>query len=230
MAIGEVAMYSTDLSTIDLTTFEETVLTVDLIPSRRMLADGISNVVCALRRIGVGDLGDLRRLLRDKARYSDLAVNLEVSEQYLTVLNREVNAYVSKPVPLARLGVFTDRELESLRSAGVTSSKTLYERCSLTSERTNLVDELGLDRIRLELALDLSDLVRINGVGPSFARFLRDLGIRGPHEFNAIDPTDVLDRYRESIAAEATPGPDLRIEDLEYCRRFSQHLSDDIER
>lgn len=223
-------MYSTDLTTISLETFEEDILSVDLIPSRRVLADRISDVVPALADRGVEDLEGLRRLLREKHGYPDLAVELGVDEQYLTVLNREVNAYVSKSVSLDRLGVFTDAELESLHTAGITSSRALYERCCRAAERAEFRAELGLDEKRLALAVDLGDLVRINGVGPAFARFLHDLGIQGPRDLNSIDSTDVLDRYHESIAAAPTPGPSLRLEDLEYCRRFSLHLSDDVER
>lgn len=223
-------MYSTDLSTISLESFEETILSVDPIPSRRLLADGISDVVSALADKDVNDLEALRRLLRDNCDYPDLAVELGVDEPYLMVLNREVNAYRSKPVPLARLSVLTDVELESLGTVGVTSTKTLYERCCRASERLLLSAELGLDEKRLALAVDLSNLVRINGVGPAFARFLHDLGVRGPHDFTSIDAAAVLDRYHESIAASSTRGPTLRLEDLEYCRRFSLHLSDDLER
>ena len=223
-------MYSTDLTTISLESFEETILTIDLLPSRRLLADGISAVVPGLSRMGVENLEDLRRLLRDKRRYADLAAGLGVDETYLAVLNREVNAYVSKALPLAQLGALTDQELQRLKKAGITSTRALFERCLLVSERVSLSANLGIDDDRLDLAVDLSDLVRINGVGPSFARFLRDLGVCGPHDFNSIDATDVLDRYHESIAGASTPGPRLRLEDLEYCRRFSLHLSNDVER
>lgn len=223
-------MYSTDLTTISLESFEETILTIDLLPSRRLLADGISAVVPGLSRMRVENLEDLRRLLRDKRRYADLAAGLGVDEKYLTVLNREVNAYVSKSVPLAQLGALTDEELQRLKKAGITSTRALFERCCSVSERVSLSTDLGIDDDRLDRAVDLSDLVRINGVGPSFARFLRDLGVRGPHDFKAIVPSEVLDRYHESIASSSARGPTLRLEDLEYCRRFSLHLSDDVER
>ncbi len=223
-------MYSVDLATIPLETFEETILTIDLLPSRRLLADGISAVVPGLRRMSVENLEDLRRLLSDKRHYADLAAGLGVDEKYVTVLNREVNAYVSKPIPLSHLDVLTDPELGRLMDAGITSTRSLYERGSSRSEREALATDHGIDGDRLALAVDLSNLVRINGVGPAFARFLHELGVRGPHDFNSIEPTEVLDRYHESIALASTPGPNLRIEDLEYCRRFSRHLSDEIER
>ena len=222
-------MYSTDLTTVSLDAFEQTILTIDLLPSRKVLAEGISDVVPELKRMGINTLEDLRALLRDKGRYSELAAGLSVDEKYLTVLNREVNSYVSKSVALAQLEVFTEPELERLRLARIRSTKALYERCTLPSDRQEIATELNLDDERLAQALELSDLVRINGVGPAFAHFLRDLGVRSPSDFNGADPLDVLDRYRKSIGVRSSSGPELRLEDLEYCRRFSLRLGNDIE-
>ena len=222
-------MYSTDLTSISLDAFERTILTIDLLPSRKMLAEGISDVVPELELIGVNTLEDLRGLLRDKGRYSELAAGLSVDEHYLTVLNREVNSYVSKPLPLAQLDVFTKPELERLRLVGIRSTKALYERCTLPSDRHAIALEHDLDGERLTCALELSDLVRINGVGPAFAHFLRNIGVRSPRDFNSIDPLEVLERYRQFVGESSTSGPELRLEDLEYCRRFSSSLSDDIE-
>ncbi len=222
-------MYSTDLTSISLDAFEQTILTIDLIPSRKMLAEGISDVVPELKVMGINTLEDLRGLLRDKEHYPELAAGLSVDEHYLTVLNREVNSYVSKPVSLAQLDVFTEPELERLHLAGIRSTKALYERCTLRSDREVMVIDHDLDGERLTRSLELSDLVRINGVGPAFAHFLRDLGVRSPRDFNSIDPLEILERYRQSVGEGSTAGPALRLEDIEYCRRFSSGLSNDIE-
>jgi hypothetical protein len=222
-------MYSTDLTSISLDAFEETILTIDLLPSRMMLAEEITDVVPELKRMGIDNLEDLRGLLRDKARYAELAASLSVDEKYLIVLNREVNSYVSKPVSLSQLDVFEEPELERLRMARIRSTKELYERCALPSERRAVAVEHDLDGKPLARALALSDLIRINGVGPAFAHFLSSLGVRSPRDFNSTDPLEILERYRHSVGDGAASGPELRLEDLEYCRRFSLHLSNDIE-
>jgi hypothetical protein len=222
-------MYSTDLTAISLDAFEETILTIDLLPSRRMLAGRITGVVPQLKRMGINNLEDLRGRLRDKGRYGELAAGLSVDEEYLTVLNREVNSYVSKPVSLTQLDVFEQPELERLRLARIRSTKDLYESCARPADRQSIALEHDLDDQRLAQALELSDLVRINGVGPAFAHFLRGLGIRSPRDFNSTDPLEILERYRRSVGKGAALGPELRLEDLDYCRRFSLRLSNDIE-
>jgi nucleotidyltransferase/DNA polymerase involved in DNA repair len=125
---------------------------------------------------------------------------------------------------LVNLETFSESELDRLRTIGVVSTKDLYERCPTRSERAELAQQTGLTEEQLTAALELVNLVRINGVGPAFARFLRDLGIRSPQDFLQTDSTDILRRYQEKQENAAT----LRVEDLEYCRRFCVGLASDI--
>ncbi len=219
-------MYSTDLSQISLVAFEETLLTVDLLPSRRALADHISAVVPRLEELGVEHLEDLRKLLADKRGHEQLAGELAADPEYVRLLNREVNSYRSKPLPLAKLDVFTEGELERLVAVGIRSTKDLYERTGLPAQRSALL-RVGLDGRRLLAALELSNLVRINGVGPSFARFFRDLGMCGPEDVLEMETREIIARYEESVA-DNPDQPKLRVEDIEYCKRFARWLSEDI--
>ena len=219
-------MYSIDLNAISLEEFAKTLVSVELLPSRRVLADHIERIVPTLRDLGVKDLADLKGELRNKKRYPELARALDVDEQYVVLLNREVNSYQSKPIPLANLDVFTAAELDALAAAGIASTKHFYERCAARADREILIVELELDETRVGRALALSNLVRINGVGPAFAHFLLGLGVRGPQAFLEATSAEVLARYEREAGSDAVK---LRIEDLEYIRRYSRGLASDIE-
>lgn len=220
------ADYSIDLSTISLAQFEQTLLSVELLPSRRVLADHITAVARKLTERGIEDLSALKKLLAAKRRYPELAADLGVDAEFLTVLNREVNSYVSKPVPLAKLGCLHASELDALESLAVRSTKDLYERSAAKEARAVLVNEFGIDRDRLDHALKLANLVRINGVGPAFASFLLDAGVTDPRDFLGRDLEQMVVEYQRSVGDNA---PKLRIEDLEYVQRYCRGLSSDIE-
>ena len=220
--------YPLDLSTISLERFQEILTTFELLPSRKVLADHMAEVVARLGAEDVTDLDALRKLLADKKRYPELAERLGVDGDYLIILNREVNAYKTKALTLARLEVFSDEELTALAGAGITSTKHLYERCCLKAERENLVSDLGIDLARLENALKMANLIRVNGAGPSFARFFIEIGLTRPEDFRDIDPVEIADRYNASIADDPSQ-PKLRHEDIDYCKRFSEGLQTDIE-
>jgi hypothetical protein len=220
--------YTLDLSTITLERFEEILTTFELLPSRRVLADHIASVVAKLSDEDIVDLEGLRRLLADKKGYPELANRLGVDESYLVLLNREVNAYRTKPTPLAKLEVFSDEELANLADAGITSTKHLYDRCCGKASRTALAANLGIDLDRIEKALRMANVVRINGAGPTFARFFLDIGLSEPEDFRDVDPVAMADRYNASIADDPSQ-PKLRHEDIDYCKRFSEGLYTDIE-
>ena len=122
-------MYSTDLTAISLDAFEETILTIDLLPSRRMLA-GRSGVVPQLKRMGINNLEDLRGRLRDKGRYGELAAGLSVDEDVSHRVEPRGQLVCVKAGSLTQLDVFEQPELERLRLARIRSTKDLYESCS----------------------------------------------------------------------------------------------------
>ncbi len=220
--------YEMDLSTFSLDRFAEVLTTVEPLPSRRILVDHIVDITARLGAEGVSDIEELRKLLADKKRYETIGEDLGVDAAYLTVLNREVNSYRTKPLPLAKLNFLTADELAVLEGVGIRSTKALYERCAAKSDRYALAEELAIDTGRLVETLRLANLVRINGVGPSFARFLLDLGVRGPDDLRLMETDEIVRRYSDSIAGEPNQ-PKLRGEDIEYCKRFCEGLQDDVE-
>ena len=121
-------MYATDLEKISLDEFWEILSTIELLPSRKFLLDGLPTLIETLKQKGIAHVAALQTLLKNKKRYPELAQELSVSPEYLTVLSREINSYESKPVSLSKLEVFSPRELEKLEKDGLKSTKDLYER------------------------------------------------------------------------------------------------------
>lgn len=223
-------MYALDLSKVRIDEFERALLTIELIPSRRVLKDHITRVAAALHERGVHDLEALRRLLRDKRRYVELAPELGVDESYLTLLAREVNSYVTKPLPVAGFERLSEPELERLAALGVVSTRDLYERAASGAGRESLGAEADLAPERLSELLELCDLVRVTGIGPASAVAFRDIGIRSPGDYLATDSATIQTRYADWTEAHTSRREVLAFSDIDYCRRYAAALDDDIER
>lgn len=222
-------MYSTDLEQISLDEFQEILTSIDLLPSRKLLLNGLSVLIEKSKQKGIDHLGMMQKLLKNKSGYPELAGDLGISVEYLTVLNREINSYVAKPVPLSKLEVFTDAELKRLEAAGLKATKDLYE-CGLTpSERKALSERLSIPQERIVAALELSDLLRITGVGPVYARILKEMGINNAKAFLEIDSQDAVERYKRINAVKNYSKVNLGIKDIEYVKRFCQKLDLDIQ-
>ena len=138
-------MYSIDLENIALDEFKEILAFSDLLPGRRILLENLPEIIGSLKQSQILHLEALRKLLQNKKHYPELAKTLPVSVDYLTVLNREVNSYLSKPVPLFELGVFSAVELEKLvANAALKTTKGLYEQAASPARRQEIAAHLAL--------------------------------------------------------------------------------------
>jgi hypothetical protein len=222
-------MYSIDLARITLDEFEELIVTTNLSPGRMILTNNLSRVIDKLKQQGIDHLAALQKILHNKKQYPELANELSVSPEYLIVLNREINGYVSKPVPLSKLDVFSRADLDSLAKAGVKSTKDVYELCSAKASRQELAERLNLSEKHLIASLELADLLRINGVGPIYAKILREIGIRGAVDYLKLGSQDILDKYQRVNEEKGYTKAKLGIRDIEYCKRFCKKLDTDVE-
>lgn len=222
-------MFSIDLSMFSLGDFTDILKNTELIPSRRILQDGIDDFMGHVSRSGMKNVGELNYLLKRKNKYQELSSNFGVSKDYLNILRREIGSYESKPVVLSRLGILDSSELGRLRNSRIRNTKDLYEKAAAPEDRRRISAETGVDIVRIESALSYADLLRIYGVGSVFARFFLSIGIRNIEGFLASSNDEVLEQYRGSAGTSEYPGPDLRVEDLEFCRRFGRMLDRDIQ-
>lgn len=222
-------MYSTNLEKISLDEFQTILNTVELLPSRKILLNGLSDLVANLKQKDVTNLAALQKLLKKKKRYPELVDELMISQEYLTVLNREINSYVSKPVPLSKLDVFTDSELEALENTGLRTTKDLYERGLTPEDRKELSEGLSIPLERIVAALELSDLLRVTGVGPVYAKILKEMGINNALEFLEIDSQHAVERYKRINEEKNYSKVNLSIKDVEYVKRFCEKLDADIQ-
>jgi hypothetical protein len=216
--------YSIDLAQISLDDFQALLTSVDLLPGRRLLLNDLAAFIARVQQNGIRHLAALQKALKDKKHYPELAAAWGVGVDYLTVLNREINSYVSKPLPLADLEVFDAVELEALAREGLKTSKDLYERCAARSARQALAERITLPAEKLAAALEMADLLRINGVGPVFAGRLRTLGICSTTDYRQTASQEILARYQAAFDQSH-----LGIKDIEYCKRFAEKLSSEID-
>lgn len=218
-------MYSIDLTRITLDEFREMLTSVDLLPGRKILLNNLPEIIESLKQRQVFQLEALRKLLQNKKSYPELAKTLPASVDYLTVLNREVNSYLSKPVPLADLGVFSSAELDRLASAALKTTQALYEQALTPAHRQAMAARLTLAPEKILRALQLSDLLRMNGVGPAYAAILHQIGLQTAADYLRCPSAEILERYQGANLARAKLG----LKDVEYCKRFCRKMDLEIE-
>ncbi|MDW7733193.1 MAG: DUF4332 domain-containing protein [Methanolobus sp.] len=222
-------MYSADLSKITLEDFENMMLSAQLLPSQRIILDDLSLNMQKLRNHGLKNLLEVQKLLKKKDRYPAISAEIGIDEDYLVILNRMVNSYVVKPLPLDKLGIFSKNELDRLAGESIKNTKQYYEALMTSGQREKLSDEIGIVLDRIEYALHIADLLRINGVGVEYAKILYKMGITCIDDYNSTPSKVILASFRELNREKAYSRSNIGISDIDYCRRFCQKLDNDID-
>ena len=221
--------YYIDLENIDLEGFKASIEDKDLLPGRVVLRENLDQRFGILADRGINTLGDLWRALKTKRRVAQFADQSGLSKEYLTILRREVNSYIPNPVGLSKLPGVDDEHIARLAALGVKTSKHLFERAKTARQRAELCEQAELPEEALLELVKLSDLVRILGVGPVFARILYQAGVDRLETFVTLSPEVLLERVQAVIESEQSTRVKLTHKDILYCLESARLLPQAIE-
>lgn len=222
-------MYSADLSKITLEEFENILLSAQILPSQKIILYDLSLNMQKLRDRGLANLLDVQTILKKKADYPSVSAETRIDEDYLVILNRMVNSYVVKPLNFEKLSIFTTDELDKLAAEKIKNTKQYYENMLTGEQRQELSDMTDILLEKIEYALHITDLLRINGVGVEYAKILYDMGIRSVDDYNRTSSEAILASFRKLNAENKYTRSSIGIYDIDYCRRFCEKLDCDIE-
>jgi hypothetical protein len=221
--------YYIDLEGFSLERFKEVLETKELLPGRMILKEQLDERFGLLDSMGINNLQELWDTLKTKKRVVSFAAESGLSQEYLVVLRREVGSYIPKPVNLKELPDFEAETIERLASAGITTTKHLFDRAKTKRQRTELCEELGIPPEVMLGLIKLSDLTRIVGVGPVFARILYEAGADRLEAFVTQSPDELLAKTQEVVVSRGyTPG-NIREEDITYCLETARLLPQVVE-
>jgi hypothetical protein len=209
--------YYINLEHFSLERFKDVLGTKELLPGRMILKGGLDERFEVLESMGINNLQELWEALKTKKRVVGFAAESGLSPDYLAVLRREVGSYIPKPANLKDLPDIEVAYIERLASGGIKNTKDLFDRAKTKSQRAELSETLGIPpQVILELT-KLSDLVRIVGVGPVFARILYEAGVDNLEAFVNGSPEELIDRIQAVIASKGYPRVSLTEKDIIYC-------------
>ncbi len=177
-----------------------------MIPSRVILKEKIDDRFKVLSKNGIEHLHHLITYLKTKQKIETFSNQSGLSIEYLTILKREAGSYLPKPVKLDK---FPDVDLKSvtiLELAGIKHTKHLFDRTNEKEKFNLLLTSTGIDKPCLEELKALSDLVRIYGVGPVFARIIYDVGVRSVETFKGMTAKSFIQIYEDKMNKKADFG------------------------
>jgi hypothetical protein len=221
-------MYSTNLAEISLDEFNDILLAAQLLPSQRKILNQLPENIQKFKSKGLKTMLDLQIFLKKKQNYPAIAEDTGIDQETLVIFNRMVNSYVVKVLPLRDIGIFTDEELKSLDGEKITNTQQYYEALTMAESRVSISARIKISFEKMEYALRIIDLVRINGVGVEFAKILYEIGIKCVADYNKMPSDAILESYRALNQKRALSKATLGISDIDYVRRFCEKLDCEI--
>jgi hypothetical protein len=191
-----------------------------MIPSRATLKEDLESNFKILKDRGITNLKELTGALKTKEKLEDFSRETGLTVEYLTLLNREAKSYVSKPVRLDKLPGVPSKYLDRLEAAGIRNTKQLFLRAQDQGSRDQLAEGTGIPIETLNELVGLSDLSRIYGVGPVFARMIYDVGVHSIREFLNYTADDFIRIYEEQTQKKA----DFGVAEIEFSLELAGEL------
>ncbi len=216
--------YHLNLQDISLDQYRQTLQEAELIPSRRILKEQIDDRFSRLQAQGISNLAELLDAVKSTGKIDELAGITDLSVEYLTLLRREVNALLPKPRNLRDFSGIDPATIEKLAQRGIKNSKQLFDNALSGEQRAKLASGAGIDPRELLELVKLSDLSRVYGVGPVFARLLYDAGVDSAQAIARADSSQLFDRLSKAYLAAGNSRVDFKERDIAFCIQLAGRL------
>ncbi len=217
--------YHLDLANYSLETFKEMLRTKTLVPSRACLKDNMDERIRQIQHAGITTVEELLGTLKTKPRLQRFAQDTGLSEEYLTLLKREVNSYLPNPVRLDKFPGIPQICIAKLDKIGLKNSRQLFTHAKQKQQRIQLVRSTDIPPRELNELICLADLVRVYGVGPMFARLLYDAGIRTVKILRSVSAEKLICIYEKNTGKKA----DFGVSEIQFSIDIASSLDTVLE-
>lgn len=216
--------YYIDSCNFSIDKFRNILKSKEILPGRIILKDRLDERFDLFESLGIKTLSDLLDALKTKSRIDQFSKVTGLSVEYLTILRREANSYISVPVRLRDLPFVESEIIERLEQEGIRDTKQLFDAAIKATDRRKLSNQLGLPLDKIHELVQLCDLMRITGVGPVFARIILDSDIHSVGEFLSIDAFELFERLTNTNNEKVLTKSKFTIKDIEYCIELGKDL------
>ncbi len=217
--------YYPDLSQISLKEFQHKLETQDLLPSRKILGENIQENFQTISNQDITNLQQLRAILQSKKKRALFSQETGLPESYLTILRREVNSYRPNPINLDKFPGIDPDHVQRLANLDIKNSRHLYQQTRTPEQISTLSRKAEIDPQSLQELIALSDLVRISGIGPVFARMMFDCDIQRCEDLSRAESGPLITKLITASKSLGYAYADFTEKDVQFCINFAQMLT-----
>jgi len=212
--------YHVDLAKYTIRVFKNMLQTRVLLPSRASLKDDMDERFRRLEITGITTMKDLIDALNTKPKIERVPQETGVPVAYLTLLNREAKNYRPNPIRIDKFPGIPANYVERLSDVGITHSRHMFQKAKDTQQRAHVSRTTDIPLTILDELIGLSDLSRLYGVGPVFARILYDRGMTSVAVLRTYTAEDVIRLYEDTTQKKA----DFGVSEMQFSLELAHEL------
>ena len=220
--------YYIDLTKISMDAYREMLLTRYLIPSQMILRNNINTYFERLKESGIQNMQDLLIKLKTKKNAQALAKTLDIPEDYMVVLRREVGGHHPPARKIDEYPTIRDEIKVALGAEGITLSNQLYPLVLTPANRKRLGDMVQASENQLLHIAKLMDVTRLRYVSPLFAILLVHSSYDTVAKISKADPKAMYDELAEINADQQFFKGKLGKNDTLFLIQDTQHVAIDL--
>ena len=187
-----------------------------------MLHQNLNEYFKKIASAGIQSLSDLKKILSSPDKIRSFSKSTGIPEDYLKLLKREAGSLESKPVPLSGLPNMDTASLKRLKDAGISTSRDYYN--FYLSAPGEAAGKLNLPPEKAAELFSLSDLLRINGIGPVSAQIFFNAGFSSVSDIAGGEEANMLERFTAVNQSKNYYDATLGLRDMRYCIHFAKLL------
>ncbi len=221
--------YSIDFAKISLSQYRDQLKKRSFIPSRQILKDKADVHFNALEKANIRNLKQLFSTLNNQKSKIELLKNKDVSEEYLSVLLRELKSIQPKPLKLSEFKWISKNTISELEKYGIPDTKVLYERLGKAKNRKEFIKETNIDEENVIELLKISDLVRIQWVNSTFAHILLASGFDKVDKVSKANYEDLYNRISKKNEKLKLYKGKIGLNDMKLCIEAASMIPVELE-
>lgn len=221
--------YYIQLEKIQLSEYKNKLKNAYLIPSREILKENIEERFEYFMKIGISNILELQKLLKNKNKFAELLKNECFSEEYLKVLLREINSIQPKPNKINDFKNISENTFLKLEKAGIKDTLKLFDFVKTSDERNKLANKLNIDISEILTLTKLTDLSRIKWVGATFAYVLFMSGFDNVEKISNANYEELYNKIRELNSEKQLYKGQIGLNDMKLLVHEAKELFPEIE-
>lgn len=217
--------YEINLRNISIFEYKEILKKQNLISARRVLQENVDERFGEFLKCGIKNVAELYEKINDSQMIAEMSDKTGLQLDYLVILKKEILNINPKPILIADFPHIQPATFKRLGECCVQTSKDFFELSDGGRDINAVCSKTGISEEAAAELGSLCDLIRINGVGPVFARVLFEAGYRSIVEIADSDAETILEKVTEINTIKKYTRVLLNRSEIQLCIDFAKLMA-----